>query len=154
MFSKEEARQHRIDFWTAFGVYMRQHTSASGTKQKWVNYHTGVKGIFFRLDAEPKYARVAITIEHHDPGIRSLFFEQWQELKTYLHTVSEADWTWEDSHYTKDGREISRIYQQLDQVSIHNRQDWQAMFVFLEKGILALDSVWADCNDVFKELAQ
>src|SRR3989338_211237 len=95
VFSKEEARLHRIEFWTAFGVYMRQHFSASGTKQKWVNYHTGVKGIFFRLDAEPRFARVAITLEQPDPGIRALFFEQWEEIRSYLESVSETNWTWE-----------------------------------------------------------
>lgn len=153
MFSKEEAKQIRIAFWTAFGVYMRQHESLLGPKQKWVNYDTGVKGIFFRLEAESKFARVSITLEQSDPGIRDLFFDQWEELRRYLESESDAQWTWERHHTLESGREISRIYRELRGKTIFEQQDWAAIFEFLEACILPLDSVWSDCNEAFKDLA-
>lgn len=133
---------------------MRQHSSSLGFKQKWVNYHTGVKGIFFRLSADARGASVAITLEQADPGIRALFFSQWEELRHYLETTSGAEWTWEAEHWLDDGRCISRIHRHLAGPSLHDRQHWADLFVFLENGILSLDSVWADCNEVFKDLAE
>ncbi len=153
MFSKEEAKQLRIDFWTAFGVYMRQHTSLMGPKQKWVNYHTGVKGIFFRLEADAKCVRVAITMEQDDPGMRALFYEQFEELQQYLAVETEGEWIWEPSYTQQDGREIARIYRGMEGVSLYNKADWHLMFAFLEGNIVPLDSVWADCSDVFVDLA-
>jgi hypothetical protein len=154
MFSKEEAKQLRIDFWTAFGVYMRQHMPLADTNKKWVNYNTGVKGIFFRLDAEAKFVRASVTLEQADPGIRALFYAQWEELRAYLAAESQAEWTWEPEDHLPDGRCISRISRRQDGLSLYNRADWAAMFQFLEACIVPLDSVWADCGEVFKDLAE
>lgn len=154
VFSKEEAKQLRIDFWTAFGVYMRQHTSLMGEKQKWVNYHTGVKGIFFRLEADAKSVGVAISLEHDDPGLRALFYAQFEELQQYLTAETGLEWTWEPEFQMQDGKQVARIYIEQRGVSLYNRQDWHAMFAFLEAAIVPLDSVWTDCNEVFKDLAE
>jgi hypothetical protein len=153
VFSKEEAKQRKIEFWTAFGIYMRQHVPLYGTKQKWVNYHTGVKGIFFRMEVDTKSARVSITLEQADAGIRELFFDQWLEMRTYLEAETNAEWQWDPIHYLDDGRCISRIYRELENVNIFEKEDWQRIFAFLESCIVPLDSVWADCNEVFKDLA-
>lgn len=153
VFSKEEAKQLRIDFWTAFGVYMRQHASLMGPKQKWVNYHTGVKGIFFRLEADAKSVRVAITLEHEDEGMRALFYAQFEEMRQYLTLETAGEWTWEPTFYQADGREIARIYREQLGLSLYNRVDWHLMFAFLADSIVPLDAVWADCRDVFIDLA-
>lgn len=153
MFSKEEAKQLRVDFWTAFGVYMRQHVSLIGPKQKWVNYNTGVKGVFFRLEADAKAVRVAISLEHDDPGIRALFYAQFEEMRRYLDTETGLDWTWEDDLVNTEGKHIARIQREQLGLSLYNRNDWREMFAFLEASIVPLDSVWADCNEVFKDLA-
>jgi Domain of unknown function (DUF4268) len=153
VFSKEEAKRLRIDFWTAFGVYMRQHLSYMGPKQKWVNYHTGVKGIFFRLEADARLVQVAITLEHDDAGLRSLFFEQFAEMRRYLERETDLDWTWEDACMNADGKPIARISRSMAGVSLYNRADWATMFAFLEAGIVPLDRVWAECSEVFQDLA-
>ncbi|MEY3444048.1 MAG: hypothetical protein RLZZ519_2329 [Bacteroidota bacterium] len=153
MFSKEEAKQLRIDFWTAFGVYMRQHTPLAEGHKKWGNYNTGVKGIFFRLEAEPIFVRASITLEQSDPGIRALFYSQWEELRNFLEMESNSKWDWNPEEMQSDGRNIARISRRQDGLSLYNRADWSAMFQFLENCIVPLDSVWADCCEVFKDLA-
>jgi Domain of unknown function (DUF4268) len=154
VFSKEEAKRLRIDFWTAFGVYMRQHVSWLGPKQKWVNYHTGVKGIHFRLEADKRQVQVAITLEHDDAGMRELFFEQFLEMKTYLTLETELEWTWEPTCWNADGKEIARISRTLTGLSLYQPADWGQMFAFLEEGIVPLDRLWAEVQDVFKDLAE
>ena len=153
MFSKEEAKNFRIEFWTAFGVYMRQHTPLLSAKQKWVNYKTGVRGIFFRMDAGKRSASVAIEIQNNDSGINALFFEQFEELKNYLEAESGMEWLWEKEVLNPQGRPIARISQTRDGLSLYNKQDWGALFAFFEACIVPLDSVWSDCNEVFKDLA-
>jgi hypothetical protein len=154
VFSKEAARQQKIAFWTAYGVYMRQHVPVFGDKQKWVNYKTGVKGIFFRMEVDARSAMVAITMEQPDPGIRDLFYAQWEELKGYLETETQAAWQWQPLFHLDDGRAISRIYRELRGVNIYAPQDWPQIFAFLADCMVPLDAVWADCNEVFKDLAE
>lgn len=153
MFSREASRQLRADFWTAYGIYMRQHEPQGGYKIKWVNYQTGVKGLHFRMDADRHGATVAITLEQADAGIRALFFEQWEELKAMLHAQSGAEWHWQAEHYLEDGRCISRIYREATGLNVFQQSDWQALFTFLESCIVPLDEMWGMCQDVFKDLA-
>jgi hypothetical protein len=153
VFSKEEAKILRIEFWTAFGVYMRKHTSQLDQRQKWVNYKTGVKDIFFRMDAYGKGATFSIELHAVDAGIRALFFAQFEEFQQYLHASTEAEWTWEAEFVQDDGKAISRIYRNLTDVSLYNKSDWGVIFAFFEACIVPLDSVWADCSEIFKDLA-
>ena len=144
----------RVAFWTAFGIYMRQHVSALGTRQKWVNYNTGVKGIYFRLEAEARFARVSITMEHQDAGIRALFFDQWAELKNYLESESAQVWRWESEYTQEDGRTVARIYVEQSLLSLFSKTDWPAIFEFMSGALVPLDNVWADCQGVFQDLAE
>ena len=50
MFSRQEASQLRKEFWTAFGTYMKPVPSAEGEKVNWLNYKTGEKDVFFKMD--------------------------------------------------------------------------------------------------------
>lgn len=154
MFSKEEAKNLRIEFWTAFGIYMRQHIPLAGTKQKWTNYKTGVKGLYFRMDADKRIASISIDITDPDPGIRAIFFEQWEEMKTYLEMESGIDWQWQPEYFNDMGQGIARISHEIEGLSIYDKGNWSALFAFFEQGIVALDSIWADCNEIFKDLAK
>lgn len=154
MFSKEEAKQRTTLFWTAFGRYMTRHTSARGGKYKWLNYRTGVKDIYFRLFADSKEARVSIELQHADPGIRELFYEQFWELETMIHNLSGTEWIWEPETFLPDGREISRIFVRKKNVNLYNQADWSETFRFFEAHLLPLDEIWSMCEDVFKDLAK
>ena len=82
MYSKDEASQIRQAFWTTFGQYIAPQLSADGLKINWVNYKTGIKYLYFKMDADKRSATIEILIAHPDAGIQELFFEQFIELKT------------------------------------------------------------------------
>ena len=87
MYSKQEASQLRQEFWTAFGQYMSPVLSSEGEKINWINYKTGEKDIFFRINADNKKASIAIELTHKDVGVQELYFEQFQQLKKALHNA-------------------------------------------------------------------
>jgi len=41
----------RKNFWTMFGQYMRPVLNANDEELNWLNYKTGARHIYFRLDA-------------------------------------------------------------------------------------------------------
>ena len=84
MYSKDEASQIRQAFWTTFGQYIAPQLSADSLKINWVNYKTGVKHLYFKMDADKRSAVVEILIAHPDTGIQELFFEQFAELRLML----------------------------------------------------------------------
>lgn len=152
MFSKAEAAQLRQEFWTTLGRYLRPQLSADGEKVNWINYKTGVKFVYFRMEAENRLARISIDITHYDTGIQELFYEQFAELKTMLKTYLDEDWEWQMHYQDSEGKIISRIYMELPKASVYNREDWPQLISFFKPRIIALDEFWSVAKYSFDEL--
>jgi hypothetical protein len=151
MYSKDEASQIKQAFWTSFGQYIAPQLSADGVKVNWVNYKTGIKHLYFKMDADKSSASIGININHPDAGIQELFFEQFLEIKSMLNSYLNEEWTW-ILHDKDDGKTISRIYMQLNGVSIYNRNDWPQLISFFKPRIIALDEFWSVGQYSFEEL--
>jgi len=152
LYSKDEASQLKQAFWTTFGQYISPQLSAEGLKVNWVNYKTGIKHLYFRMEADKRSATIAIDIAHPDAGLQELFFEQFLELKKILHAHLGEDWDWQLHTIDDHGKTISRISRQLHNVSIYNKNDWPALISFFKPRIIALDEFWSDARYAFDAL--
>lgn len=152
MYSKDEASQIRQSFWTTFGQYIAPQLSADGLKVNWINYKTGVRNVYFRMDAENRSASISILINHPDTGIQELFYEQFVELKAVFNSYMEEEWIWAPLEYDRNGRIISRIYQEIKEASIFNRNDWPKLISFFKPRIIALDEFWSVAKYSFDAL--
>lgn len=152
MYSKDEASQIRQSFWTTFGQYIVPQQSADGLKVNWINYKTGVRNVYFKMNAENRSANVSILINHPDTGIQELFYEQFVELKAIFSSYMEEEWTWAPLEYDMNGRIISRIYKEIKEVSIFNRNDWPGLISFFKPRIIALDEFWSVAKYSFDAL--
>jgi hypothetical protein len=152
MFTRQEASRLKQEFWTVFGRYMRPVLSADGSKVNWVNYHTRVKGVYFRMEAGNRLATISISVEHTDAGMRELYFQQFAELKNMLEETVKEQWTWELAAIDEHGRIVSRIYSEMPDVSVLNRDDWPALISFFKRRIIALDAFWNDARYAFEAL--
>jgi hypothetical protein len=152
MFTREEASRIRQEFWTTFGKYMSPVLSAEGVKVNWVNYHTSLKDVYFRMDAGQKSAAIYIAMEQADAHIQELYFEQFLELKQYLHDILQEEWDWQLHARVADGKIISRIYKELPGVSVFNKDHWPDLISFFKPRLIALDSFWENAKYHFQEL--
>jgi hypothetical protein len=152
MYSKDEASQLKQAFWTTFGQYIAPQLSAEGLKINWVNYKTGIKYLHFCMEAGKRSASIAIEIAHPDVGIQELFFEQFKELKNILRSSLQEDWEWQLHRIDDNGKTISRIFKQINDVSIFNKNDWPALISFFKPRIIALDAFWSDAKYAFDGL--
>jgi hypothetical protein len=142
MYSKQQASQLRQEFWTAFGKYMQPVLSAEGEKINWVNYKTGVKHIFFRMQAN-KSALIAIELSYPNPGDRRTQFNKFLQLKTLFTTTMQEDWMWQQDTQDENGKITSRVSRELAGVNIFNKADWPALISFFKPRIIALDAFWS-----------
>ena len=152
MYTKDEASQLRQAFWTSFGQYISPQLSSEGLRVNWINYKTGLKYVYFKMDADKRAATITIELTHPDAGIQELFFEQFAEFKNILHSYLDEEWEWELHHRDEEGKIISRIYKQRTGVSIFNKNDWPALISFFKPRIIALDEFWNDVKDGFEAL--
>jgi hypothetical protein len=152
VYTREEASRIRQEFWTTFGRYMNPVLSSEGLKVNWVNYHTRLKDVYFRMYADNKRAMISISIEHRDPDIRALYFEQFKEFKKILHETLNETWTWQLQMNDEHGRTTSKIYKEIEGVSVFNNEQWPDLISFFKPRIIALDSFWENARYGFEEL--
>jgi len=150
MFSREETSRIRQEFWTTFGKYMNPVPSAEGLRINWINYHTRVKDVYFRMDAGSTSASISISMEHRDVEMQQLFFEQFESLKSMLESFMEEEWEWQ-LHVEVHGRVVSRIVRTIKDVSVFNKEDWPTLITFFKSRMMALDSFWENARYAFDE---
>jgi hypothetical protein len=152
MYNRQQAAHLREEFWTTFGRYMRPVPAAEGGKINWINYRTTLKDVYFRMEVTTKLARIAITLEHPDPEIRDLYFQQFLELKSLLHATLNEEWEWQSQVRSSEDKIISRICKELPEVSVFNKEHWPDLIFFFKPRIIALDSFWENARYSFDAL--
>ena len=138
MYSKEESKQVREQFWIFFGKrYPR----------KWILYDTKVKEINLKFSFDNQEALVSIDIETLDETIREYYFERFTSLKKLMHTEISEDLIFEENYVRTSGKVISRIYLKLAQVNIHNKNQWPEVFDFFHTNMEKVEIFWIEYQD-------
>ena len=139
MFSKEESRLLREEFWTSYG---------KSFPRKWTLYDTKIKGFSFKFYFDIKQALVALDIEG-DLENRITYWEKLQALKTIILNDYLPQAQFEETYFLDNGKEISRVYVPLEgKVSIHNKNNWQQVMLFFNETMSKFEGFYADYNDV------
>ena len=141
MFSKEESRRLKQEFWTSFG---------KSFPRKWILYNTKMKGFSFKFHFDTKKALVALDIED-DLENRITYWEKLESLKSILHNDYLPEAIFEETYFLENGKEISWIYIPLEQkVSIHNKNTWQEVMVFFNTNMQLFEAFFEEYKDIIK----
>lgn len=149
MYSKEQASRIKQAFWTAFGQYMALQPTTEGGKVNWINYKSGIKHLYFRMQADQHQASIGIEITHPDPGIQELMFEQFFSYKNILTGYLHEEWEWTLHDKNEFGKTISSITMSINNVNIFKQEAWPALISFFKPRIMALDEFWSDVKYAF-----
>ncbi|MDO1514177.1 DUF4268 domain-containing protein [Maribacter confluentis] len=134
MFSKEDSRKLREDFWISFG---------KSFPVKWTLYKTGIKGLSFKYHFNLKAAMVSIDVDT-DFDQRIKVWDKLVALKSILIDDYLPDAIYEDFYTLENQKEISRIYVELNDVSIHNKNSWRETMEFLNHTMLQIEKFYED----------
>lgn len=141
MFSKEESRLLRQEFWTSFG---------KSFPKKWILYNTKLKGLSFKFHFDNKKALVALDLED-DLEYRIKHWEKLLALKSILLDDFLPEAIFDESYLLENHKEISRIYVPLDEkVSIHNKQTWRQVMEFFNENMSLFEAFFEDYKDVIE----
>lgn len=141
MFSKEESRLLREEFWTSFG---------KSFPRKWILYNTKLKGFTFKFHFDTKSALVALDLED-DLENRINYWEKLTALKSILPEEFLPNAIFEEAYILENGKEISRIYVTLNQkVSIHNKNTWQKTMEFFNENMSLFEAFFEEYKDVLE----
>lgn len=143
MFSKEEALQIKKDFWIAF---------AEAYPRKWLLYNTKIKDVTFKFYIDNKKAQVILDIEPKDEEKRKIYFEKVVSLKSILIEEYLEDAIFERNFYLENGKIISRIWVELLDISINNKNTWYTIFNFFGEKMDAFERFFYENEDYIKDL--
>lgn len=143
MFSKEEARQIKREFWIGF---------SEAYPRKWLLYNTNIKDFSFKFYVDNKKAQVLLEIEPSDDELRKIYYEKIESLKTILTEDYIEDAIFERQFYLENGKNVSRIWVQLDHVSVNKKATWQSIYDFFYEKMNAFEMFFYEYEDYIKDL--
>ncbi|MBT8314225.1 MAG: DUF4268 domain-containing protein [Maribacter sp.] len=135
MFSREDSKRLRQEFWTSFG---------KSYPRKWILYDTKTKGLSLKFHFNIKKAMVSLDIELPDLEER---IDLWEKLSSLKYIVIEEylpDAIFEDSYVLENEKEISRLYVEKTNVSVHNKNTWQEAMSFLNTNMKKLETFYIE----------
>ena len=147
MYRKAEISEVRQSFWTTFGQYMKPVLSAEHQPVNWINYKTGFRHLFFRMDAF-QAAWIGIVISHPDQDLQQLYYDQFAQLKGMFQEYMGEEWVW---RAPGEGKECS-IFTELQGYPIMARENWPQLISFFKPRIIALDAFWSQASPAFEAL--
>ncbi len=141
MFSKEESRRLRQEFWTSFG---------KSFPRKWILYNTKVKDFSFKFHFERKRAFVSLDIEDENLENRVKYWEKITSLRSLLLDIL-PDAILDEVHHLENGKEISRIYILYEKkVSIYNKNTWREVMEFFNERMAKFEEFYWVYEDFIK----
>jgi Zn-dependent metalloprotease len=152
MYSRQEMAQLRESFWTSFGQYMAPVPSAAGQKINWVNYKTGVKDLYVKMQAAQESASIAIVLTHAQPEKQASIYDQLLQLKNLLRDALQEEWQWQQQVKDENNKTISAVYTSINGVNIYRKEDWPAIISFFKPRMVALDAFWTEVKEGFMYL--
>jgi hypothetical protein len=142
MFNREESKQIRQRFWTVFGQISRR---------KWLLYNTKIKELSLKFTCTTKMAQVSIDIESSDDFYREYYYDKLWSLENILKTEYLPDAILDPNYEIEPGRIVSRVYVQLDGVSIHDDRTWPRIFEFFKENMAQLEAFFWEYSDFIKD---
>lgn len=151
MYSQEEAKQLRLNFWEQFAKRCKVHPELNIRKKNFILHRTKISGVALRFEADRSAARVILELGQRNEDKRLKAFEILQRYKLILERGFQDGLRWEFYHQREDSKkEVCRIYTQLADVDIHRQNQWPHIFNFFIDNMLKLEKNFLEVRDVFK----
>lgn len=147
MYSKEESKKLRVEFWNTFGSLSKKKRR----KQAWVLYNTKVKNLNLKFIAEQKYCSVVMDIEYKNENKRHQFYNNMLSLQTVFNSEFNDNLIWEKDFFIDGEKEVSRIHTDLKDVNIYRKEDWPNIFEFLFNNMTILENTFLEYKDIIDE---
>ncbi len=148
MYSKDEAKLLRKEFWIVFARRCEIVPALRDKKRKWVLYDTGLSGIDLKFDVSRTEAMVMIEVNSRLESRRLEIFETLQKYQKFLEEGFAEPLEWDICFVRESGQEVCRIYTSLQNVDFHRQNQWPDIFNFMIDNMLLLENNLMEIKDV------
>jgi hypothetical protein len=139
MYSKEEAKNVRQQFWTMFGKRY---------DRKWLLYDTKLKDVVLKFSFEDRRALVSIDVNHDDTIFRAYYYEKLISLKNIMKEEVSEELIFEENYMLESGKTVSRVFVMYEGVKIQKQTDWPEVYEFFYTYMDRLESFFQEYKDI------
>lgn len=150
MYSKDEAKLLRKEFWIVFARRCEIVPELRNKKKKWILYDTGLSSVDLKFDVTRTEALVMIEINSRLESRRLEIFETLQKYRLLLEAGFNEPLIWDYCYTRESGQEVCRIYQSLPNVDFHRQNQWPDIFNFFIDNMLILESNFLEIKDALE----
>ena len=149
MYSKDEAKQLREEFWDQFLTISRHRRLRKKLPGDWILTRTGVKALNLKFHVDTKVAQVGIDLETRNMDKRLELYEKLESVKKILEEIMGEAMNWELDYLRENGKSVSRIYLELEGIDIYDRNTWPAAHGFMYEKMMKLEDFYREYRDFF-----
>lgn len=140
MYSKDELKNLKKEFWESFAAYCEVQPYLRRRRKIWTLYNTKVKGVELKFDANRTAAYVILEVNHRSEDERLEMFERLTWYKEMLEKDFPDGLRWDVCFVREEtGREVARIYTSKEGIDMHRREDWNEFFPFMARQMYLLE---------------
>ena len=150
MFSKEEAKKLREEFWDQFKRMSADRRARKKLPGNWMLAQTGIKALNLRFHVDREVAQVGIDLETRNMDKKIELYEKLESLKKLLEEAMESPMIWELEYIRENGKSVSRIYLQMEGVDIYKRDTWAGAHKFMYDNMMKLEAFFGEYRDFLK----
>jgi len=152
MYTKEELKQLKKEFWESFALFCEVQPYLYTRKKTWVLYDTKVKGVELKFDATRQGAYVILEVNHRREDDR---LEMYEKLTWYKETLEQdlpGELIWDMCYVREAGNQVCRIYLSKEGIDIHRQTDWGEFFTFMARNMFLLERNFLSISEYLKEV--
>lgn len=150
MYSKDELKQLKKEFWEGFGIYCSHIPAMRKRKSKFMLYNTKMKGVEMKFDATREGALVILEINHPDEARRLELYEKFEQYKIIMEKDFADGLIWDFAYVRESGEEVCRIYTSKSGIDIHRRIQWMEFYKFMSEEMLKLEKAFRMVKEVIE----
>lgn len=149
MYTKEELKQLKLEFWESFASYCEVQPYLKDRKRMWRLYD--IKGVELKFEANRNGAEVILEVNHRREEDRLDMFEKLIWYKESLEKDFTDEVIWDICYVRESGEEVARIYVKKEGIDIHRQQHWGDFFRFMASRMYLLEKNFLSIADYVRE---
>jgi hypothetical protein len=142
MYSKEEAKEVRQQFWTMFGKRY---------DRKWMLYDTKMKDVQLKFSFENNRALVSLDLVHDESFYRDYYFDKIEHFKGIMQDEISSKLIFDREYSLPEGKVISRIYVYMGGVKIQKKTDWPQVYEFFYTYMDLMEAFFVEYREFIEE---
>lgn len=151
MYSKDELKRLKIEFWESFAAYCEVQPYLRNRHKIWTMYNTKVKGVELKFDINRTGVSVVLEINNRREEQRHEMFEKLTWYKESLEKDFTDGLVWDECFIRETGNKVARIYCRKEGPDFHRREDWGALFSFMARKMFILENNFMGIAEYLRE---